>query len=107
MFAIGLMTLALAALLAYLALAGLLAADKAEVPRVLGVCAAHPGRLGARVQRLGAGLGMGDPPGHLEDAARHRLGAGDIADRDHRLRELTPSTPATLGRDRNGPARPA
>src|SRR3954471_13517123 len=34
MFTIGLMTLALAALLAYLALAGLLAADKVEVPRV-------------------------------------------------------------------------
>jgi serine/threonine-protein kinase len=34
-FAIGLMTLALAALLAYLALSGLLAADKAEVPRVV------------------------------------------------------------------------
>jgi len=35
MFAIGLMTLALAALLAYLALSGLLAADKVEVPRVV------------------------------------------------------------------------
>jgi len=36
MFTIGLMTLALAGLLAYLALAGLLAADKVEVPRVTG-----------------------------------------------------------------------
>jgi serine/threonine-protein kinase len=36
MFTIGLMTLALAALLLYLALAGLLAADKVEVPRVTG-----------------------------------------------------------------------
>ncbi len=36
MFTIGLMTLALAGLLAYLALAGLLAPDKAEVPRVTG-----------------------------------------------------------------------
>jgi eukaryotic-like serine/threonine-protein kinase len=35
MFTIGLMTLALAGLLAYLALAGLLAADKVEVPRVV------------------------------------------------------------------------
>jgi eukaryotic-like serine/threonine-protein kinase len=36
MFAIGLMTLALAGVLAYLALAGLLAPDKVEVPRVVG-----------------------------------------------------------------------
>ena len=36
MFMIGLLTLALAALLAYLALSGLLAADKVEVPRVTG-----------------------------------------------------------------------
>src|SRR4051812_1799266 len=36
MFAIGLMTLALAGVLAYLALAGLLAPEKVEVPRVVG-----------------------------------------------------------------------